>query len=201
MNPGFQIIVPVFNEADVLQDVLEFAFKEDYLHKIIFVDDASTDGSQDILRAWIATHGIDVHFLDENRKKEGAIRDVMEKLAAADKLEPYTILLDADSLITRPAQHATVVDGVGAAIGSMRERGLAGLAFRIDAAVDASSSLLERCAFADYSSMQFDHWVTSHQNQVWVINGPGGLFRSDSLLQALRGMQNRISIPVISLSP
>ena len=37
--------------------------------------------------------------------------------------------------------------------------------------------------------MQFDHWVTSHQQQVWVINGPGGLFRSDLLLETLRGMQ------------
>jgi hypothetical protein len=58
------------------------------------------------------------------------------------------------------------------AIASMRERGLAGLAFRINAAIDASSNWIERCAFADYASAQFDHWVTSHQRQLWVINGP-----------------------------
>jgi cellulose synthase/poly-beta-1,6-N-acetylglucosamine synthase-like glycosyltransferase len=71
----------------------------------------------------------------------------------------------------------------------MCDRGLAGLAFRIDAAIDESSNFMELCAFADYSSMQFDHWVTSHQQQLWVINGPGGLFRSDLLLETLRGMQ------------
>ena len=36
--------------------------------------------------------------------------------------------------------------------------------------------------------MQLDHWVTTRQQQVWV-NGPGGLFRSNVLLETLRGMQ------------
>ena len=29
--------------------------------------------------------------------------------------------------------------------------------------------------------MQFDHWLTSKQNQVWVINGSGGLFKTKRL--------------------
>ena len=188
MNSGFQIVVPVYNEADVLESVLQFAADAGYLHKIVFVDDGSTDGSPDVLRAWVKSHGINVHFLERNRRKEGAIREVLETLKAAGTLEPYTILLDADSLIMRPAEHASVVCAVEAAIGTMAERGLAGMAFRIDVAVRDSANLLERCAFADYSSMQFDHWVTTRQEQVWVINGPGGLFRSELLLDTLRGM-------------
>ena len=189
MSPGFQIVVPVYNEEDVLEQVLDFAAKAGYLDTIIFVDDASTDRSPELLRAWIRSHGIRAVFLKENRKKEGAIREVLEQLASSQTLEPYTILLDADSFITRPADGATVISALQSAITSMHARGLAGMAFRIDAAIDRSSNLLEWCAFADYSSMQFDHWVTSHQEQVWVINGPGGLFRSDSLLETLRGMQ------------
>ena len=189
MTPGFQIVVPVYNEEDVLEQVLDFAAKAGYLDTIVFVDDASTDRSPEILRAWVESRGIRVVFLKENRKKEGAIREVLEQLASGNALEPYTILLDADSFITPPADGATVISALQSAITSMHARGLAGMAFRIDAAVDRSSNLLEWCAFADYSSMQFDHWVTSHQQQVWVINGPGGLFRSDLLLETLRGMQ------------
>ena len=189
MNPDFQIVVPVYNEEDVLESVLKCAADAGYLHKIVFVDDASTDGSRDLLRNWVKSHGIKVHFLERNRKKEGAIREVLETLAAKAELEPYTILLDADSLIMRPPEHASVVEAVDAAIGTMLARDLAGVAFRIDAVVNDASSLLERCAFADYSSMQFDHWVTTRQQQVWVINGPGGLFRSNLLLETLRGMQ------------
>ncbi|MGZ5224602.1 MAG: glycosyltransferase [Burkholderiales bacterium] len=189
MLPGFQIVVPVFNEADVLHRVLELAAAAGYLQKIVFVDDASTDGSQDILRAWIRSHGIRVVFLERNRKKEGAIREVLEQLESRKVLEPYTILLDADSFISVPKDQTPVVNALQNAIEWMHGRGLAGMAFRIDAAIDDASNLLELCAFADYSSMQFDHWVTSHQEQVWVINGPGGLFRSDLLLATLRGMQ------------
>ena len=189
MNSGFQIVVPVYNEEDVLESVLRFAADAGYLHKIVFVDDASSDASPDVLRAWVKSHGINVRFLERNRKKEGAIRDVLETLKAAGTLEPYTILLDADSLIMRPPEHASVVGAVEAAIAKMQERGLAGLALRIDVAVRDSANLLESCAFADYSSMQFDHWVTTRQEQVWVINGPGGLFRSELLLDTLRGMQ------------
>jgi cellulose synthase/poly-beta-1,6-N-acetylglucosamine synthase-like glycosyltransferase len=189
MSSTFQIIVPVYNEEDVLPKVLQVAADAGYLDEIVFVDDASTDGSRAVLREWVRSHNIRVVFLGKNRKKEGAIREVLESLEARRMLKPYTILLDADSFITHPADGATVSSALENAIGSMRDRGLAGLAFRIDAAIDESSNFIELCAFADYSSMQFDHWVTSHQQQLWVINGPGGLFRSDLLLETLRGMQ------------
>jgi len=183
MSSSFQIIVPVYNEEDVLPKILEAAATAGYLDKMVFVDDASTDGSRVLLRKWVSSHGIRVVFLDKNRKKEGAIREVLESLEARRTLKPYTILLDADSFITRPADGVSVSTTLENAIASMRDRGLAGLAFRIDAAIDESSNFMELCAFADYSSMQFDHWVTSHQQQLWVINGPGGLFRSDLLLE------------------
>jgi cellulose synthase/poly-beta-1,6-N-acetylglucosamine synthase-like glycosyltransferase len=189
MSTSFQIVVPIYNEEDVLQTILERAAGAGYLEKIIFVDDASTDGSRAVLRNWVSSHNIRAVFLDKNKKKEGAIREVLERLEARRTLEPYTILLDADSFFTRPADGTTVITALQTAISTMHARGLAGMAFRIDAAIDRSANFLELCAFADYSSMQFDHWVTSHQQQVWVINGPGGLFRSDLLLETLRGMQ------------
>ncbi|HYL88949.1 MAG TPA: glycosyltransferase family 2 protein [Burkholderiales bacterium] len=188
MNPGFQIVVPVYNEADVLPDVLHFALAAGYLHHVIFVDDASTDASPQILQAWEQSHAIRAVRLDRNRRKEGAIREVLEVLHSQGKLEPYTLLLDADSFIQCPA-NGDCVAAIREAIASMRDRGLAGMAFRIDAAIDRASNLLDRCQYADYSALQFDQWLTSHQEQLWVINGPGGMFRSDLLLRTLRDMQ------------
>lgn len=189
MSYCFQIIVPIYNEAVVLPKVLQFACDARYLEHIVFVDDASTDASPQILQDWRVSHGIRVILLKENRKKEGAIREVLEVLESQGTLEPYTVLLDADSFITCPKDEMFVLSLLQNAISTMRDRGLSGMAFRIDAAIDNSSNLLERCAFADYSAMQFDQWLTSHQGQLWVINGPGGLFRSGLLLSTLRDMQ------------
>jgi glycosyltransferase involved in cell wall biosynthesis len=76
----FQIVVPVYNEEDVLPRILALAASGGYLDKIVFVDDASTDGSRAVLRQWVSSHAIRVVFLDKNRKKEGAIREVLESL-------------------------------------------------------------------------------------------------------------------------
>lgn len=189
MKPGFQIVVPIYNEADVLPKVLRLAFAARYLHHIIFVDDASTDASPQILDAWTKSHGIRAMRLERNRRKEGAIREVMEMLELRQMLQPYTILLDADSFIECPAAGQSVESVIHEAIASMLDRGLAGMAFRIDAAIDDSANLLERCEYADYTALQFDQWLTSCQEQLWVINGPGGIFRSEGLLRTLRDMQ------------
>ena len=185
---GFQIIVPVYNEAEGLEQILQAALAAGYLDKIFFVDDASTDDSAQILRRWETSHAISALFLVENHKKEGAIRQVLEVLKEQQRLEPYTILVDADSFMTCPANEPSVLAAVQTAIDHLRDNQLAALAFRIDAVLGEASTLLERCIFADYSAMQFDQWLTSQQRQLWVVNGPGGLFRSDLLLETLRDM-------------
>jgi cellulose synthase/poly-beta-1,6-N-acetylglucosamine synthase-like glycosyltransferase len=184
----FQIVVPVFNEAARLEEILQSAHASGYLGRMYFVDDASTDESPQILRKWMKSHGVRALFLLQNHKKEGAIRQVLETLDARGELLPHTVLLDADSFLVCPKNEPNVVAAVHTAIASMQERDLAALAFRIDVALDDSPGWLERCTFADYSAMQFDQWLLSKQRQVWVINGPGGLFRSDLLLTALRDM-------------
>lgn len=45
MNNFFQIIVPVYNEEETLEQILSYAKKNDYLKYIVFVDDASNDSS------------------------------------------------------------------------------------------------------------------------------------------------------------
>ncbi len=188
MTPSFQIIVPVYNEAATLEIVLAHARDAGYLHYMVFVDDASTDDSPRILQQWTTTENLRAIRLDVNRRKEGAIRAAMELLEQEGELAPYTVLLDSDSLIGASDTGESVHDRLLAAIAHMQERGFSGMAFRIEAIAHRRANLFSFSAFADYSAMQFDQWLVGHQRQLWVINGPGGLFETRPLLRILRTM-------------
>ncbi|MCX5893655.1 MAG: glycosyltransferase, partial [Deltaproteobacteria bacterium] len=44
------IVIPVYNEKDTLEEIFRLVQLAPYTKEIIAVDDASTDGSRDILR-------------------------------------------------------------------------------------------------------------------------------------------------------
>lgn len=190
-NPDFtfQIIVPVYNEERTLESVLAYALEHDYLRNVVFVDDASTDSSLEILSRWAINHGARVLSLKINRKKEGAIRATLEILERESMLAPYTVILDSDSLIDRSQQQGSTVESqMIQAIAYMRSQHYQAMAFRIEAISEKSWNVLHWGAFADYSAMQFDQWLVGKQNQLWVINGPGGIFCSQHLLLILRSI-------------
>lgn len=140
-----------------------------------------------VLGASSYTFAEGVVHLNKNAKKEGAIREVLERMEAGHRLPEYTIVLDADSFMV-PTDASSVEVLVENAIEHMATDEISGMAFRINAIIPSNSSLLGRCIYADYAGGQFDNWLTSKSNQLWVINGPGGIFRSDDLLGALRTM-------------
>jgi cellulose synthase/poly-beta-1,6-N-acetylglucosamine synthase-like glycosyltransferase len=184
----FQIIVPVFNEEETLEQVLSYAKANDYLKHIVFVDDASRDSSPRILREWSEKEGVRAISLKNNCRKEGAIRAVMEVLEREHGLAPYTVLLDSDSLIARSVTHGTLDSRIERAIAYMKDRRLGGMAFQIDAISHAKMNIFSYGAFADYAAMQFDQWLVGKQQQLWVINGPGGIFETRRLLYILRSI-------------
>lgn len=185
--PSWQIIVPVFNEADGLAAVLETISRFNYSRRITFVDDGSTDSSLSILREWEPRGGFKVIALEKNLKKEGAIREVLERQHSRGALHDYTILMDADSfLISLDGRDPQEL--VNDAIAHMGEYELDAMAFRIDAIVPPGWSLFARCIYADYAASQIDNWLTGTRKKLWVVNGPGGIFRSLKLLDALRSM-------------
>ena len=184
--PKLRIVVPVYNEADCLERILLETFEAGYLDRISFVNDASTDDSEAILRRWQETHDIDVLHLRQNRRKEGAIREVLEAMANQEELPPFVCLLDADSIIETGG--SSIDELFETALELMEQQDIAGLALRIEARIEPDANVLQKCIYVDYSAVQFDNWITSKQWQLWVINGPGGLFRGDDLLDALRNL-------------
>jgi len=187
-NLQFQIIVPVFNEEKILEKVLKYAKEAGYLDHIVFVDDASTDSSPKILKCWASDEDVSVISLSVNGQKEGAIRIAMEVLQEEGKLLPYTILLDADSVIDESHLKTPVSVAIEQAISFLDQSNLSALALRLEAVSDTPKNLLYRSAFSDFHGMQFDNWLVSKQFQVWVINGSGGLFETEILQSILSTM-------------
>jgi glycosyltransferase involved in cell wall biosynthesis len=81
---GFKlsVVIPVFNELDTVADVVDRVRRTGLDCEIILVDDASTDGTRELLEAWRQDQANDNHanddlvilFHDRNRGKGAALR-------------------------------------------------------------------------------------------------------------------------------
>ena len=184
----FQIIIPTFNEQDNINYILKHALDNNYLKHIIIVDDCSTDNTRFILEQWVKSCDLKVISLSKNCKKEGAILLAMSILKKEKKLKPYTLLLDADSMLIGDGSDISKLTQIENNIIYMKKNNYIAMALRIDVHLRHAPTLIEKCAFADYTAMQFDQWLVGHQDQLWVINGPGGIFKSKDLLNILNNI-------------
>jgi len=71
------IIVPVYNEVDTIQNVLEKVQSVGLNKEIIIVDDGSTDGSREFLQKLNQTENLQIFFQPENQGKGAAIRKAL----------------------------------------------------------------------------------------------------------------------------
>ena len=90
--PLLSVIVPLYNEAATVLPALERVLAVPVPKQVIVVDDASTDGSGDLVRDFAAGHP-EVELLrhEANRGKGAAIRTAIPHLKGE-----YTVIQDAD---------------------------------------------------------------------------------------------------------
>lgn len=84
------VVMPVYNEAATIRETLRRVKQTPYPKQIIIVDDGSTDGTREILRA-IDDPEIEVIFHDKNQGKAGAL-----KTGFARATGDFVIIQDAD---------------------------------------------------------------------------------------------------------
>lgn len=90
-KPMISVIIPTYNRATMLQSALESALAQDYPHfEIIVVDDASTDDTTEMLKAYKSVRVI----RHEQNKGAAAARNTGIKAAKGE----YVALLDSDDL-------------------------------------------------------------------------------------------------------
>jgi dolichyl-phosphate beta-glucosyltransferase len=124
-QPLLSIVIPAFNEEDrlpaTLSRVAEFAAGQRYDVEIIVVDNASTDGTGQIVEDFASRYPF-VRLLQEKRRGKGiAVRKGM--LAAAGE---YLLICDADLAV--PIEEANnlltfLMDGYDISIGSREVKG------------------------------------------------------------------------------
>ncbi|MFY9552983.1 MAG: glycosyltransferase family 2 protein [Thermoanaerobaculia bacterium] len=97
------VLIPVYNEARTIDEILRLVAREKTEKEILVVDDGSTDGTRQKLRAWDGKDGVRVLLHERNQGKGRAVRTAMEA-AGGDVL----IIQDAD-LEYDPAEYSVLV--------------------------------------------------------------------------------------------
>jgi glycosyltransferase involved in cell wall biosynthesis len=71
---ALSVIIPIFNEVNTLEKILDCVLETKLADEIILVDDGSTDGTRDLLAAMDDRQGIKVIFHAQNLGKGAALR-------------------------------------------------------------------------------------------------------------------------------
>lgn len=105
--PCLGVVMPVYNEARTVADVIKTVLVQTLVQELIVVDDGSTDGTWEALQR-IATSDRRVKLLrhDRNQGKGAALRTAFAQVAA-----PLVVVQDAD-LEYDPAEYPLLVNPI-----------------------------------------------------------------------------------------
>ena len=90
-DPLVSFVVPAYNEAANIEDVLQRLYALPLRAEVIAVDDASTDGTDRILDNWADSHGLVNIRHERNRGKGAAVRTALGRTTGA-----IVVIQDAD---------------------------------------------------------------------------------------------------------
>jgi glycosyltransferase involved in cell wall biosynthesis len=85
------VVIPVYNEIKTIKEVVKRVQSVDLEKEIIIVDDASTDGTREVLQTLVQEHNITVLFHTSNQGKGAALRTAFQEVKGE-----IVIIQDAD---------------------------------------------------------------------------------------------------------
>jgi cellulose synthase/poly-beta-1,6-N-acetylglucosamine synthase-like glycosyltransferase len=168
--PPVTLLVAVMNEADVIERCVRSMTDSDYPHlQVIVVDDASTDGTTDQLRALSADLGFTLVALEQNvGKKHALVRGA--EYATGDVIA----FTDSDCVLARDALRRCVAalvahPALGAVSGHAR-------------ALNPDASILTKVQDTWYEgSFRVAKAAESTFGSVTCVSGPLAVFRRDAI--------------------
>lgn len=85
------VLMPVYNEIDTLDEIIQRVQDVPYHKEIIIVDDFSTDGTREKLKNYESIDNIHIFYHDRNQGKGAAVRSAIENMSG-----DVAVIQDAD---------------------------------------------------------------------------------------------------------
>lgn len=167
--PLISVLVPAYNEAEVIAEVIKNYELIDYPHfEIIIVDDGSKDQGYEIALKEAALSPVTIRvFKKENGGKASALNFALEKAKGE-----FVLCMDADSKLApltlrKGVRHFLVNPNLSAVAGMVK--------------VENNKSFIGGMQYLDYLYGHFQKKVLSVYKSVTIVPGPIGLFRKRDL--------------------
>lgn len=187
--PLVSILVPAYNHAAFVERCLDSALAEPYANKeLVVIDDGSTDGTAELIAAWVAKHAASLR-IDYLRRGNRGIAATLNELAARangaflrlgasdDYFLPGGIQAGVDYLLANPGKLAVIGDCI---------------------VVDRNGAELHASAMsglyrADKSRYRSDDGIRREIISRWAVGGPSVLL-SKRIFQSIAGWSEDLRI-------
>ena len=168
--PPVSILIPAYNEAEVIGHAIESLLQLDYpTYEVIVVDDGSTDDTLEVARCWEGkASGVEVRVLT---KRNGGKASALNAGIARSKY-PFVMCMDADSWVDPGSLKAATPHfrdaSVGAVAGNVK--------------VANRENLLTRLQALEYiEGLNMPRRAQGFVAAVNIVPGPVGVFRREAL--------------------
>ncbi len=168
--PPVSVIVPAFNEEDVIEQAIESLLELDYpQYEVIVIDDGSTDRTEERARRWEGRAGeVEIRVLTKRNGGKAAALNA----GIAQAQHPIVLCMDADSWMEPQTLRAAIPHfkdpTVGAVAGNVK--------------VENRNGWLTRLQALEYiEGLNMPRRAQGFIGAVNIVPGPVGIFRREAL--------------------
>lgn len=166
----YTVIIPVYNKRDTVESTIHSMLRQTRKpHRIIIVNDGSTDGTTEVLEKYTEKSGIRYIHLPENHGKAYAVN-----YALAYVKTPYVLIVDADTYLAQGFAHN--------AMRGFYSRDVVGVCGKVLPSRTYTTTQKSRLVEYLYGQRTYKPLQTKY-NGLWVLTGCATMWRTWWLLK------------------